>query len=36
MPDEVAVIICLASRGRPNARVGGLRYEDIKGDDGLV
>jgi hypothetical protein len=36
MPDEVAVIICLANRGRPNARVGGLRYEDIKGDDGLV
>src|SRR5215471_14636284 len=32
-PDEIAVIICLANRGRLNARVGGLKYEDIKGQD---
>lgn len=36
LPDEVALIVCLANRGRPNARVGGLRYEDIKGENGLV
>lgn len=36
LPDEVAVIVCLANRGRPNARVGGLKYEDIKGEDGLL
>jgi hypothetical protein len=35
-PDEVAVIFCVANRGRLNARVGGLRFEDRKGDDGLV
>ncbi len=34
-PDEIAVIVCLANRGRLNARVGGLRFEDIKGQDGL-
>lgn len=36
LPDEIAVIICLANRGRLNARVGGLKFEDIKGTDGLV
>ena len=36
LPDEVALIVCLASRGRPNARVGGLHYLDIKGENGLV
>ena len=36
MPDEIALILCLANRGRLNARVGGLRFEDIKGKDGLV
>jgi hypothetical protein len=36
MPDEIAVIFCVANRGRINARVGGLTYENIKGDDGLV
>jgi hypothetical protein len=36
LPDRVAVIICLANRGRPNARVGGLKYQDIKGEDGFV
>jgi hypothetical protein len=28
MPDEIALIFCLASGGRLNARVGGLSYED--------
>jgi hypothetical protein len=35
-PDEIAVIFCLANRGRLNARVGGLRFEEIQGRDGLV
>lgn len=29
MPDEVAVIFCLANRGRLNARVGGLTREEV-------
>ncbi|MBC7781911.1 MAG: amino acid synthesis family protein [Proteobacteria bacterium] len=36
MPDEIAVIFCVANRGRINARVGGLRLEDARGQDGLV
>lgn len=36
MPDEIAVIFCVANRGRINARVGGLRLEAAKGEDGLV
>ncbi len=36
MPDEIAVILCLANRGRLNARVGGLRHDQMKGDNGLV
>jgi len=28
MTDEVAVIFCLANRGRLNARVGGLTHEE--------
>ena len=36
MPDEIAVILCLANRGRLNARVGGLRHDQLKGDNGLV
>jgi hypothetical protein len=36
LPDEIAVIICLANRGRLNARVGGLRFEDVRGEDGLI
>lgn len=36
MPDEIAVILCLANRGRLNARVGGLRFEELKGENGLV
>jgi hypothetical protein len=35
LPDEVAVIFCVANRGRIDARVGGLKFEDIKGEDGL-
>ena len=35
LPDEIAVIVCLASRGRINARVGGLELGKIKGQDGL-
>jgi hypothetical protein len=35
LADEIAVIICVANRGRLYARVGGLEYEDVKGDDGL-
>jgi hypothetical protein len=29
MPDEVAVIFCLASGGRLNARVGGLTHDEV-------
>ena len=35
-PDEVVIILCLANRGRLNARVGGLKFEDVKGQDGLM
>ncbi|REK21657.1 MAG: amino acid synthesis family protein [Actinobacteria bacterium] len=35
-PNEVVVIIAGASRGRPNFRLGGLRAEDVVGEDGLV
>jgi hypothetical protein len=35
-PDEIAVIFCVANRGRIGARVGGLKFEDVKGEDGLV
>jgi hypothetical protein len=34
-PNEIAVIFCVANRGRINARVGGLKFEDKKGQDGL-
>ena len=33
--DEIAVIVCLANRGRLNARVGGLARDDVKGLNGL-
>jgi hypothetical protein len=29
MPDEIAIIFCLANRGRLNARVGGLTHEAV-------
>ena len=35
-PDEVVIILCLANRGRLNARVGGVKFEDVKGQDGLT
>jgi len=34
LADEVALIVCLANRGRINARVGGLKVTDIVGKDG--
>lgn len=34
-PDEVVVIVAGANQGRPNFRLGGLRLEEIKGEDGL-
>ena len=36
MPDEIALILCLANRGRLNARVGGLGHDKLKGENGLV
>ena len=35
-PDEIAVVFCVANRGRIGARVGGLKFEDMKGEDGLI
>lgn len=35
LPDEIAIILAVANRGRLNDRVGGLRAEEIRGDDGL-
>jgi hypothetical protein len=34
-PDEIVVILGAANRGRLNARLGGLRKEDVVGQDGL-
>jgi Amino acid synthesis len=36
LPDEIAIIVAFANRGRPNHRVGGLAAGDIKGVDGLT
>lgn len=33
--DEVALIVCVANRGRLNARVGGLKVDAISARDGL-
>jgi hypothetical protein len=30
LPDEIAIIFCIANRGRLNARVGGLTHEDVQ------
>ncbi|MBS0233419.1 MAG: amino acid synthesis family protein [Proteobacteria bacterium] len=30
MPDEIALIFCVANRGRINARVGGMTFEESK------
>jgi hypothetical protein len=35
-PDEIGVIFCVANRGRIGAGVGGLTFEDMTGEDGLV
>jgi hypothetical protein len=34
-PDEVVVAVAVTNRERPQARLGGLRKEDVKGEDGL-
>ena len=36
LADEIAIICCLANRGRLNHRVGGPNKDDIKGEDGLT
>jgi hypothetical protein len=36
LANEIAVICCLANRGRLNERVGGLSKDRIQGRDGLV
>ena len=33
--DEIVVIVAGANRGRPNFRLGGLKFDDIQGEDGL-
>jgi len=35
LPDEVVAVAVVANRGRLNYRLGGLRKEDVKGEDGL-
>ncbi len=35
LPDEVVVVAVVANRGRLNHRLGGLRKEEVKGEDGL-
>jgi hypothetical protein len=30
LPDEIAIVFCLANRGRLNARVGGMTYEEAQ------
>jgi hypothetical protein len=30
LPDEIALIFCVANRGRLNARVGGMSYQDAR------
>ena len=36
LPNEIAIIVAFANRGRPNHRVGGLAADQIKGVDGLT
>jgi hypothetical protein len=36
LPDELAIIVAFANRGRPNHRVGGLAADQIIGTDGLT
>jgi len=35
LPDELVAIVVVASGPRLNARLGGLRANEIKGEDGL-
>ena len=35
LPNEVVAIVVVANRGRLNYRLGGLRKENVRGDDGL-
>ncbi|UJQ96080.1 amino acid synthesis family protein [Mariluticola halotolerans] len=35
LPDELALICVFANRGRLNARVGGIKADEIEGKDGL-
>jgi hypothetical protein len=34
MPDEIAIIFCLASHGRIGARVGGLTHDEVLAREG--
>ncbi|MFN0298962.1 MAG: amino acid synthesis family protein, partial [Burkholderiales bacterium] len=34
-PDEIVIVFAFASRGRLHARLGGLRANDVAGEDGL-
>jgi len=34
--DEIVVAVALTDSGRPHPRVGGLKKEDVKGENGLV
>lgn len=34
-PDEIVLIMAFTNRGRVNARVGGLKHEEVQGVDGL-
>ncbi len=34
-PDELVIVVAVASGGRPNARIGGLTKDDAGGKDGL-
>jgi len=36
LPDELAIIVAFANRGRPNHRVGGLAADQVVGTDGLT
>src|SRR5271154_7061676 len=36
LPDEIAIICAYTTGGRPRARVGGLRADEVKGQDGLT
>ncbi|MEM0440051.1 MAG: amino acid synthesis family protein [Candidatus Caldarchaeum sp.] len=35
LPDEIVVIAALTDSGRPLPRIGGLKKEEVKGEDGL-